>query len=73
VNDTLDDLRFHDNPLVQGPNGLRFYAAAPLVDPQTGQTVGAVCVADPNPRAATSDAERKMLLDLSEVAASQLK
>lgn len=73
VNDTLDDLRFHDNPLVQGPNGLRFYAGAPLFDPQTGQTVGAVCVADLNPRAATSDAERKMLLDLSEVAASQLK
>ncbi|RYG99477.1 MAG: diguanylate cyclase [Alphaproteobacteria bacterium] len=73
VNDTFDDLRFHDNPLVQAPDGLRFYAGAPLVDPQTGQTVGAVCVADLNPRGSTSDAERKMLMDLSVVAASQLK
>jgi len=72
INDTHADQRFENNPLAQGPNGLRFYAGAPLVDPTTGQTVGAVCVADFKPREATSDAERNILTNLSRVAADEL-
>jgi diguanylate cyclase (GGDEF)-like protein/PAS domain S-box-containing protein len=72
VNDTLADPRFKENPLVQGPDGLRFYAGAPLVDPDTGETIGAVCVADLQPRDATTDAERKILRDLSQVAAAKV-
>jgi GAF domain-containing protein len=66
------DQRFAKNPLPQGPNGLRFYVGAPLLDPHAGQTVGAVCVADFKPREATSDAKRNILVHLSHVAAEEL-
>ncbi|MBB6510489.1 diguanylate cyclase (GGDEF)-like protein/PAS domain S-box-containing protein [Rhizobium soli] len=72
INDVHADQRFKNNPLAQGPNGLRFYAGAPLIDPTTGQTVGAVCVADFKPREATSDAERNLLANLSCVATDEL-
>jgi GAF domain-containing protein len=51
---------------------LRFYAGALLVDLQTGQTIGAVCVADFKPREVTSDAERNILVDLSHMVADEL-
>jgi len=45
----LEDVRFRDNPLVQGGPGLRFYAGAALTSPE-GYNMGALCVFDNKPR-----------------------
>ncbi|OEZ95332.1 phytochrome-like protein cph2 [Duganella phyllosphaerae] len=51
VLDTLQDIRFADNPLVTGSPGLRFYAGAPLITKE-GLCLGTFCVLDAAPRAA---------------------
>ncbi|KAI9989688.1 hypothetical protein PInf_019973 [Phytophthora infestans] len=48
--DTLQDDRFRKNPLVAGAAGVRFYAAAPIIDPNSGHAVGSVFVLDTRPR-----------------------
>ncbi|POM75115.1 Myosin-like protein [Phytophthora palmivora] len=52
VLDTLQDSRFRKNPLVSGAAGVRFYAAAPIIDPNSGYVVGSVFVLDTRPREA---------------------
>jgi PAS domain S-box-containing protein len=49
VSDALADPRFATNPVVTGPVGLRFYAAAPLTL-SDGTSLGALCVVDRQPR-----------------------
>jgi diguanylate cyclase (GGDEF)-like protein/PAS domain S-box-containing protein len=48
VLDAARDERFHDSPLVTGPEGVRFYAAAPISTPD-GFNIGAVCAIDFRP------------------------
>ena len=49
VPDLTQDARFSDLPYVAGPPYARFYAGAPLINPQ-GYALGTICVADFEPR-----------------------
>ncbi len=49
INDTLQDPRFADNPLVLGAPFIRFYAGAPLTL-SSGHNVGTLCIIDPKPK-----------------------
>lgn len=63
VPDALQDTRFHDNPLVVGEPGIRFYAGAPIVTAE-GLALGTVCVIDTEARTLT-DVQRRSLQSLS--------
>ncbi|WP_198598382.1 sensor domain-containing phosphodiesterase [Mangrovicella endophytica] len=64
VLDAKTDGRFASHPAVIGTPFVRFYAGAPLVDPD-GYRLGSVCVFDAVPRAAFSGAESAILKDLA--------
>jgi diguanylate cyclase (GGDEF)-like protein len=63
VDDLSKDARFIDNPLVTQAPHLRFYAGAPLVDPN-GYALGTIAVVDMRPRTLT-EAQRAVLKDLA--------
>ncbi len=63
VPDATADPRFADNPLVTGPDGVRFYAGAPLRSPE-GHVLGTLCVLDRVPRQLTAEQIGK-LVDLA--------
>lgn len=54
VEDATQDPRFVDNPLVTGPDHIRFYAGVPVSD-GAGHYLGALCVLDHEPRSLTDD------------------
>jgi diguanylate cyclase (GGDEF)-like protein/PAS domain S-box-containing protein len=72
VPDAALDERFHDNPLVKGPLGLRFYAGVPLLSP-LGQPLGVLCVLDRRPRHDFSEADHRYLRDLAAFATDRLE
>ncbi|RMF98065.1 MAG: sensor domain-containing diguanylate cyclase [Gammaproteobacteria bacterium] len=70
VRDARLDERFHDNPLVAGEPGIRFYAGCPLHAPD-GLRVGTLCLIDRQPRE-FGDSDRDMLQSLSELVEAEL-
>ena len=64
IPDAKKDPLFSDNPYVIGNPHIRFYAAAPLIDPN-GYALGALCVADQKPRKLNAT-QRRLLKTLSE-------
>ena len=75
VNDSNNDPRFIDNPLVNDAPHIRFYAGYPFRAP-SGERLGAICLIDRQPRE-MSDSDLLLLRDLAamveeEVATNQL-
>ncbi|MCC8425234.1 PAS domain-containing protein [Mucilaginibacter sp. UR6-11] len=52
VTNAAEDEAFKDNPFVKGDSHIRFYAGAPLIDPE-GNRLGSLCVIDMVPRKLT--------------------
>lgn len=63
IPDARLDSRFADNPVVTGPQNIRFYAGAPLVT-RDGFALGSLCVLDRQPRE-LNPAQRDALLALA--------
>lgn len=70
VEDTHEDERFRDNPLVTDEPRIRFYAGYPLRDHE-GLALGTLCIIDTRPRKFTAE-HRKLLTDLGQIATSEL-
>lgn len=71
VDNALEDERFADNPLVTADPNIRFYAGAPLRDPD-GRGLGTLCVIDQVPRDLAPD-QARALEALSRQVVSQLQ
>jgi len=52
INNAAEDETFKNNPFVTGDDHIRFYAGAPLIDPD-GHRLGSLCVVDTVPRKLT--------------------
>ncbi len=72
VLDAKLDARFHDNPLVTGTAGIRFYAGIPLHSP-SGHALGALCVIDSRPHSVFSQQDCERLKDLARLASDKLE
>lgn len=71
VEDTYNDLRFHDNPVVINNPQIRFYAGQPLFS-QEGQPLGTLCLIDPTPRQLT-DKQVRLFIDMATLVEGYLK
>ena len=70
VPDARQDIRFHDNPLVTGPEKVVFYAGHPL-RASDGSRVGVLCAIDTKSREFSED-DLQTLRDLAELAEVEL-
>jgi PAS domain S-box-containing protein len=73
VPDATKDPRFADNALVTAPDGIRFYAGAPIVSAR-GYNLGTFCVIDTRPRTEGLEVDEiETLKDLSAMVSSELE
>lgn len=72
VLDTTEHPDFHENPLVTGMPGLRFYAGVPLRAP-SGRPIGALCIADTAPRESFGESERARLRESAALVRSKFE
>lgn len=70
VGDTLQDVRFANNPLVTGAPHIRFYAGVPIVMPG-GEAMGTICVIGREPKILDAS-QRDMLLQLGKAVTEAL-
>ncbi len=71
VEDTAEDARFIDNPLVNGSPHIRFYAGAPILG-AGGHALGTLCIIDTKPRRLDRPG-RRQLASLATGVASMLE
>ena len=71
VTDATQDERFKDNPLVNGPPYVQYYAGAPLFSPE-GYKIGMFCICDMKPREAMTAEDRKTLKKFAAMAVRAL-
>lgn len=71
VEDTHNDLRFHDNPVVVNNPQIRFYAGQPLFS-EEGQALGTLCLIDPAPRQLTNK-QLRLFTDMAVLVEGYLK
>jgi diguanylate cyclase (GGDEF)-like protein/PAS domain S-box-containing protein len=71
VNDALEDGRFSDNPLVNGPPNIRFYAGVPIRT-TAGLAIGTLCALDTRPRT-LSEEETEVLNDLAAILTKEVQ
>lgn len=71
VEDTFEDARFRDNPLVTGPPYIRFYAGAPLIA-SNGHRLGSLCVVDLKPRQLDTE-QLALLCNFAEMAVREME
>jgi diguanylate cyclase (GGDEF)-like protein len=70
VPDALLGERFHDNPLVAGDPGIRFYAGCPLQVPN-GSKLGTLCLIDVEPLT-MDEGDLQLLRDLTRMAEQEI-
>ena len=70
VNDTFEDERFIDNPLVTENPFIRFYAGAPLKSTE-GFKVGTLCIIDKSPRS-FSENDMALLREFADMVEEEL-
>src|SRR3989338_11529884 len=71
VEDTLQNARFADNPMVINPPHIRFYAGVALHERESKLPIGVLCVKDIKPRKMTS-AEIDILMELAKKVEAEL-
>ncbi|BDT58746.1 hypothetical protein MasN3_22400 [Massilia varians] len=71
VHDALEDGRFSDNPLVNGPPNIRFYAGVPIRT-TAGLAIGTLCALDTRPRTLSED-EAAVLNDLAAILTKEVQ
>ena len=70
IQDSREDARFKDNPLVEDEPNVIFYAGSPLVDP-SGHVLGTLCVIDHEPNN-LNDGQKRALKSLGRQVVKQL-
>ena len=75
VEDTLEDSRFSQNPMVVNAPYLRFYVGAPIILHEDNKTyrLGTLCLMDTKPNHSFSDQQKEILAQFAMMAADALK